>query len=32
MKTDDAKLPPEGLRLKRRVKKALRGKPKTATA
>jgi large subunit ribosomal protein L28 len=27
IKTADAKLPPEGLRLKHRVKKALRGKP-----
>ena len=30
--TDDAKLPPEGLHLKRMVKKALRGKPKAASA
>jgi large subunit ribosomal protein L28 len=30
IKTDDAKLPPEGLRLKRRVKKALRGKSSSA--
>ena len=32
VKTDDAKLPPEGLKLKHRVKKAMRGKPKSATA
>lgn len=32
VKTADAKLPPEGLKLKRRVKKALRGKPKAAGA
>jgi large subunit ribosomal protein L28 len=28
--TDDAKLAPEGLRLKRRVRKALTGKPSSA--
>jgi large subunit ribosomal protein L28 len=32
VKTADAKLPPEGLKLKRRVKKAMRGKPKSASA
>jgi large subunit ribosomal protein L28 len=32
VKTADAKLPPEGLALKRRVKKALQGKPKSASA
>lgn len=32
VKTDDAKLPPEGLRLKRRVKKAMRGKPRAAAS
>ena len=32
VKTADAKLPPEGLKLKRRVKKAMRGKPKAASA
>ena len=30
--TDDAKLPPEGLHLKRLVKKALRGRRAAATA
>ena len=30
VKTADAKLPPEGLKLKRRVKKAMRGKPAQA--
>ena len=29
---DDAKLAPEGLRLKRRVRKALSGKPRAAVA
>ena len=32
VKTDDAKLPPEGLHLKRLVKKALRGKRSTAAS
>ena len=32
VKTADVKLPPEGLKLKRRVKKAMRGKPKSASA
>ncbi len=30
--TDDAKLAPEGLRLKRQVKKALAGKPRAAAS
>jgi len=32
VKTDDAKLPPEGLHLKRLVKKALRGKRSPAAS
>jgi hypothetical protein len=32
LRTDDAKLAPEGLRLKRRVKKALAGKPQAAAS
>ena len=32
LRTDDAKLAPEGLRLKRQVKKALAGKPQAAAS
>ena len=32
LRSDDAKLAPEGLRLKRQVKKALAGKPRSAAS
>ena len=32
VRTDDAKLTPEGLRLKRKVKKVLAGKPKVSAS